>query len=117
VARGDERGGSDLDLMVVGNVAFAEVVEALSTAQDALRREVNPNVYPPKEFAARLAAGEPFLRRVMAGPKVFVFGNDDDLGQPAAHRQAESARGDQDRGRPTPRRRGAVTGGRKRRRA
>jgi len=117
VARGDERGGSDLDLMVVGNVAFAEVVEALSSAQDALRREINPNVYPPTEFAARLAAGEPFLRRVMAEPKVFVIGNDDDLVQPAAHRQAESAHGDKDRSRPAPRRRGAVAGGRRRRRA
>jgi len=117
VARGDERGGSDLDLMVVGNVAFAEVVEALSSAQDALRREINPNVYPPTEFASRLAAGEPFLRRVMAEPKVFVIGNDDDLGQPAAHRQAEGAHGDKDRSRPAPLRRGAVTGGRKRRRA
>lgn len=92
IARGEERAGSDLDLMIVGNVRFAEVVAALAPAQETLRREVNPNVYPALEFGKKRAAGEPFLNRVLAERKIFIIGGEDDLGQPAAHRKAEGAR-------------------------
>lgn len=91
IARGDERAGSDLDLMVIGEVKFAEVVAALAPAQETLRREVNPSVYPALEFR-RKAAGEPFLRRVLEERKIFIIGGEDDLGQLAAHRKAQGAR-------------------------
>ena len=92
LARGDERAGSDLDVLVVGNAKFADVVQALGPAQEALRREINPNVYRASEFDAKLAAGEPFLSRVMEEPKIYLIGGDDELRQPAAHRKAQGAR-------------------------
>ena len=92
VARGDERAGSDLDVMIVGDAKFADVVHALGPAQEALRREINPNVYRTSEFGAKLAAGEPFLNRVMEDPKIYLIGADDDLRQSASHRKAQSAR-------------------------
>jgi predicted nucleotidyltransferase len=92
VARGEERPGSDLDLMIVGDVRFADVVAALAPAQETLRREVNPNVYPALEFRKKAAAGEPFLKRVLAERKIFILGGEDDLGKPAAHRKAQGAR-------------------------
>jgi predicted nucleotidyltransferase len=92
IARGDERAGSDIDLMVVGEVGFADVVAALAPAQELLRREVNPNVYPALEFRRKLAAGEPFLKRVLADRKIFIIGDEDDLGQPRAHRKAQGTR-------------------------
>lgn len=94
VARGDERAGSDLDLMVVGDVTLAEVAGALAPGAAALGREVNPNVFPPGEFAAARRAGDPFVGRVVAGAKLFVVGTSDDLGKPAAHRQGQGPRGD-----------------------
>jgi predicted nucleotidyltransferase len=92
IARGAERPGSDLDLMVVGEARFADVVAALAPAQETLRREVNPNVYPALEFRKKLAARDPFLGRVLAERKIFIVGGEDDLGKPAAHRKAEGAR-------------------------
>lgn len=92
VARGDERARSDLDVMVVGEAGFGDVVAALAPVQDALRREVNPNVYPALEFGKKLAAADPFLKRVLAGRKIFIVGGEDDLGKPAAHRPAQGAR-------------------------
>lgn len=92
IARGDERPGSDLDLMIVGEVRFADVVAALAPAQETLRREVNPNLYPALEFRKKRAAGEPFLKRVLADRKIFILGGEDDLGKPAAHRKAQGAR-------------------------
>jgi len=92
VARGDERARSDLDVMVVGEASFGDVVAALAPAQESLRREVNPNVYPALEFRKKLAARDPFLKRVLAEHKIFIVGGEDDLGKPAAHRPAQGAR-------------------------
>jgi len=92
LARGDERSGSDLDVMIVGEARFAEVVHALAAAQETLRREINPNLYPIREFKAKVAAGDPFLKRVLADKKIFLIGDAHDLGQPASHRKAEAAR-------------------------
>ena len=92
VARGEERARSDLDVMVVGEASFGDVVAALAPAQESLRREVNPNVYPALEFRKKLAARDPFLKRVLAGHKIYIVGGEDDLGKPAAHRPAQGAR-------------------------
>lgn len=92
IVRGDERAGSDIDVMIVGDAKFADVIHALAPAQEALRREINPNVYATKEFRAKLAAGEPFLKRVLADKKIFLIGDKDDFGQLASHRKAQTAR-------------------------
>ena len=92
IARGDERAGSDLDLMILGDASFAQTVQALAGAREILRREINPNLYPMREFKKKVAAGDPFLKRVLADKKLFVIGDSNDLGQSASHRQAESAR-------------------------
>ena len=92
VARGDERAGSDLDFMIIGEAKFADAVEALGHAQEVLRREINPALFPAREFRRKVAAGEPFLERVLADKKMFVMGGDDDLGKLVAHRKAEGPR-------------------------
>jgi predicted nucleotidyltransferase len=89
VARGDERGRSDLDVMIIGEAKFADIVHALAPAREALRREINPNVYPAGEFAAKLA-GEPFLQRVMTDKKIFLIGTSDDLGKLAGASESSS---------------------------
>lgn len=79
VAKGAERRGSDLDLMVIGGVSFAEVSEALGRAQKTLGREVNPSVYGARDLAAKLKANNHFLRNVMGSEKIYLIGNDDEL--------------------------------------
>lgn len=79
VARGDETSESDVDVMVVGDVTFGEVVSALLPAQEALGREVNPSVYPVGEFTVRVASGDHFLRSVLADRKAFLVGGECEL--------------------------------------
>jgi predicted nucleotidyltransferase len=79
VARGEERAGSDIDLLVVGEATFAEVVTALQAAQQALGREINPTVYPADEFRAKIEAKHHFLSSVLEGPKIFLMGDDHEL--------------------------------------
>lgn len=74
VAKGDEGPKSDIDLMIIGEVEFAEVVEALFPYYTRLGREVNPVVMSLTDFRKRLDEGHGFASRVMAGPKLVLMG-------------------------------------------
>ncbi|HXQ29477.1 MAG TPA: nucleotidyltransferase domain-containing protein [Gemmatimonadales bacterium] len=76
IAGGKKTTQSDVDLLVVGDVSLVEIVPVLRAAEGRLRREVNPTVYPANEFRDRVKRGTPFLKRVLAGPKLFVAGDD-----------------------------------------
>ena len=73
-ARGTERTESDIDLMVIGDVSFFNVVSAVSPLQETLGREINPTVFMTDEFEKRLAARDPFLSQVMQDERVDVIG-------------------------------------------
>lgn len=80
VAQGRESAGSDIDLMLIGNIGFAEAVGLLHPVQEALGREINPKVFGANEFAGRRAK-EAFLRDVLKKPKIFLVGDADDLAE------------------------------------
>lgn len=79
VARGEETGFSDVDLLVLGEVQFDDVVELLYPVQQTLRRDINPVVYRPADFLARLIGGNAWAHEVVCNPKLFVIGADDDF--------------------------------------
>lgn len=81
MARGEEKAGSDVDLMVVGDLTLDEVLGALKPVEAEIGREINPTLYTPKEFKRRLKEGNHFLRSVMAAEKVILVGADDELGK------------------------------------
>jgi predicted nucleotidyltransferase len=87
-ARGDEQRSSDLDILVVGKVTFAEVVSAFRQAQEKLVREINPTVYPPEEFQSKLKSGHHFLKTVLKGKKIFLIGDERELERLAQKRLA-----------------------------
>ena len=92
IARQQERANSDVDLMVVGNTPFGEVVSALGPAQRTLGREINPNVFAADEFRTKLASGNHFLRSVMKEKKLFVLGTENELAKLASKQLAGSTR-------------------------
>jgi len=79
IARGEENHRSDVDLLLVGDVSFSEVVKVLHSAQETLGREINPTVYPVDEFRSRIAEDHYFIRDILNGPKIFVIGDEDEL--------------------------------------
>jgi predicted nucleotidyltransferase len=83
-----ETADSDVDLMVVGDATFAEVCDALRPAQQIIGREINPTVYPEKEFRAKLGAGHHFLKSVMAAKKSYLVGDEGELARLAKKRLA-----------------------------
>lgn len=81
LARGDQNANSDVDVMVVGELGFAAVVQLLHPVQEALRREINPVVYSLAEFRHRAVSGDSFIQEVLTKPKLFVVGNENELGK------------------------------------
>ena len=81
VASGTETATSDLDLLVIGDLGFAEVVRATHPAQAELGREINPVVYSAHEFKRRLDEQDPFIHEILVKPKIFLTGTQHDLSQ------------------------------------
>lgn len=80
MAAGSEGPRSDVDVMVLGQTGFAEVVRALSPTQETLGREVNATVLKPAEFARRRKAGDGFAAALLREPKIWLLGGENDLG-------------------------------------
>ena len=91
VARQKERANSDVDLMVLGDASFSEIVSALGPAQKALGREINPTLFPVSEFRSKLTGGDHFLRSVMKEKRLFVLGTENELTKLASKQLAGSA--------------------------
>jgi predicted nucleotidyltransferase len=81
VARSADDRRSDIDLMVVGRISFGDVVSLLGPAEEKLAREINPVVYPIAEFKKKVKDDQYFVRTVLEDEKIFVIGDDHELGR------------------------------------
>jgi hypothetical protein len=70
-----------VDILVIGDVSFSETAEALTRTQEKIGREVNPSVYPAAEFRAKLGARNHFLGSALRGEKIFLIGDERELGR------------------------------------
>jgi predicted nucleotidyltransferase len=74
-----EKAGSDIDLMVVGNLGLRSLTRLLQGIAEKLGREINPYVLTLKEFKRRKNENEHFLTRVLKDSKLFIIGDENDL--------------------------------------
>jgi predicted nucleotidyltransferase/DNA-binding HxlR family transcriptional regulator len=79
IASGEEKTGSDVDLMVIGRLGLRDLSGLLSGVEEKIGREVNPHVMSENEFRSRLKAKEHFMSSVLTGPKIFIVGSEYDL--------------------------------------
>jgi uncharacterized protein len=77
-ARSENR-ESDIDIIVVGQASFSEVVSLISPAQETLGREINPVVYPVMEYRQKIKEDHYFLKTVLEGEKIFIIGDEREL--------------------------------------
>jgi len=82
LARNEESGGSDVDVLIIGDLGFAEAVGLLYPAQAAVGREINPQVFNAGEWRKKVKAKDPFAMDVLAKPKIFLIGNEDEFAKP-----------------------------------
>jgi predicted nucleotidyltransferase len=79
-AKGDEGPDSDLDLLVIGSIDEEALSELLDRSGFRREREINPVLYTRSGFRKELDRKEPFLMRVLSGPKIFLVGDEEVLG-------------------------------------
>jgi uncharacterized protein len=89
-ARQEEKAGSDIDLLIIGSVAFEDVLSSLGSVERSLARDINPTLYTPAEFKSKIKSGNHFLNSVTRGEKIFLIGDEDELGKVGGIRLAEA---------------------------
>nr|MBU1327690.1 nucleotidyltransferase domain-containing protein [Candidatus Omnitrophota bacterium] len=78
-AKGGEKGLSDIDIMIVGDIKPKDITRGLYKYQSEINREVNSVIYSPDEFLKKLKAGNHFINAVIKEPKIFLKGAEDEF--------------------------------------
>lgn len=76
IANATENATSDVDLMVIGDATFADIISATHEAQSALGREINPKVMTLDEWHTKMADGDAFLQHVFSNPRIMLMGDE-----------------------------------------
>jgi len=75
-ATADFDADSDIDLMVIGDVTLTAFAARISAAEKELGRSINYVLYSEREWNEKRRKREPFVENVLAGPKVFLKGDE-----------------------------------------
>ena len=73
--------GSNIDLMVIGDIGLRRVAILLSGMATKLGREINPHVLTAEEFGKRRQTGDHFISSVLATPRLFIVGSEHELAE------------------------------------
>ncbi|MFA6445004.1 MAG: nucleotidyltransferase domain-containing protein, partial [Sterolibacterium sp.] len=80
VAKKHDTAGSDIDLIVISDsLNYADLFASLEDATKRLGRPVNPTVYSRQDLKKRIKQGNAFITRVLAQPKLWLIGGEDEL--------------------------------------
>ncbi|WP_237885640.1 nucleotidyltransferase domain-containing protein [Pseudomonas sp. PGPR40] len=75
IAKDQANASSDIDLMLIGEgLHYSEVMERLIPMEEQLGRVLNPTLYTPDDWAAKLAAENSFVVRVAQQDKINLMG-------------------------------------------
>lgn len=91
LAAGTETAESDVDVMIVGHASHRQMASALRAAGEKLSREINPHFFSADEFLSRAAAKDHFLGDVLAKPKLFILGDENEFTELVGRRLAAKA--------------------------
>ena len=81
VAKRSDSAASDIDVLILSDrLDYADVFEALQSAEAKLGRTVNPTVYTSATWRKKRNGDNAFVVRLAAQPKVFLIGTEEDLG-------------------------------------
>lgn len=79
MASATETSHSDVDVMVIGDATYGQVVNALYDSQTILAREINPKVMTRTEWQSKHHEGNTFVSELITKPKMFIVGTEHDL--------------------------------------
>ena len=80
VAKHEDTASSDIDLMIIADkLSYGELLEALEPLTRTIGRRVNPTVLTQRDWAKRLTTRSAFTTRVMAQPKIWIIGSENEF--------------------------------------
>lgn len=77
--RGLPREKNEVDLLIVGQVVLPQVASLVRAEEARRKQEINYTVMAEEEFDFRKRRRDPFILRVLSGPKVMLIGNEEEL--------------------------------------
>lgn len=60
----------------MGDILLSQLALPLSDAEKKLGRQISTTIFDRKEFATRLKKRDHFMSKVLAGPKIFLIGDE-----------------------------------------
>ncbi len=75
IARAEEHGASDVDLMIIGRVGLAAISSPLRKTEQKLHRAINPTIYTADQFKSKIKANDQFVTTVLRSKKIFLLGD------------------------------------------
>ena len=79
VAKGTEAPGSDIDIMVIGDLPPSGLAEELQKVYEQLNRRYSLNAWSVDEFARLSADHNHFISQVLQGPLIWLIGDRESL--------------------------------------
>jgi predicted nucleotidyltransferase len=78
-ARQEEGAASDVDLLVIGQSSLRQLTPLLAGVASQIGREINPHTMSVEEFVRRRQEGDHFVTQLLATPRIFIRGDEDEL--------------------------------------
>ena len=75
----DRRREEDVDILVVGDVVLPELASIIRVEESKRGKEINYTVMSREEFDFRKRSRDPFLLGILAGNRVMIIGDEEDL--------------------------------------
>jgi len=77
-AEGKAHAASDIDLMVIGEIADRVLAPAVARVERHLKRDVNYTLYSRREAEKQMGKKGEFVHEVLHGPRILLIGERDD---------------------------------------
>jgi len=78
-ATGEERVGSDIDLMAIGSISLEALLALIRGSEEKLSRGINVSLYDLQEIRNRVKDHDPFIMEVLGGSKIMLIGDESEL--------------------------------------
>ena len=76
-AKGTAGGGSDIDLLIVGDVSEEVLIPLVNASERMINREINYTLMHGSEFTRQKEAGDPYVKNVVKERKIMIIGTCD----------------------------------------
>ncbi len=79
VRRKERKREDDVDILVVGDIVLPEIASIIRTEESKRSKEINYTVMSREEFEFRKKRRDPFLQGILAGSRVMIIGDEEEL--------------------------------------